>query len=559
MLKFDPVRPTFRKVTLALLTTLMALPLHAAPIDAGTILQQAQPTPLPQTARSAPNLRIDTGARAAAAAGQRFHVSRIEFRGNTVLTEAQVQEALGDFKEGDLTLADLDNLAERVTQRYQAAGYPLSRAYVPPQEIRAGVVVFELIEARFGRIDVDNQSRVDPALPKAVAAPLRSGDLIIDTGLQRAVLLMLDIPGVKSSAVLKPGEAVGTADLTFITTDDRAVQFNLLADNYGNSSTGRVRTTGALVWNGPRNAGDQFTATVLTSGHGLNYGRVSYEVATGLPSLRAGAALSDLRYVLGDRFAALNGSGTAEQFSGWLHQALVRSLDWNLLAQLQVDKVLLRDVLEASNSHNDRHLDLLAFKLNGDVRSDRGLLAWTAGVDLGRIGFDNAAAAAVDLGGAATVGRFHKVSASMYALQTLDVQDTLYAAGAFQVAHHNLDSSQKFFLGGAASVRAYDTSVASGDSGYLLTTEWRHALTPGAYGQPVLVGFVDAGAVIINADQFSPSVNRTTLAGAGVGVNWTTADALTLKAYLAHPVGPEPMLGGISRSTHAWMELGKGF
>ncbi len=44
-----------------------------------------------------------------------------------------------------------------------------------------------------------------------------------------------------------------------------------------------------------------------------------------------------------------------------------------------------------------------------------------------------------------------------------------------------------------------------------------------------------------------------------LGLNWAGADSLTLKAYLAHPVGAEPMSGGISRSTHAWMELGKGF
>jgi hemolysin activation/secretion protein len=85
-----------------------------------------------------------------------------------------------------------------------------------------------------------------------------------------------------------------------------------------------------------------------------------------------------------------------------------------------------------------------------------------------------------------------------------------------QTASKNLDSSEKFSLGGINGVRAYPQGEASGDEGLRGTVELRHNVM--ANVQATL--FYDWGSVTINRKPFGPPAsNSRNLAGVGVGVN----------------------------------------
>jgi outer membrane protein assembly factor BamA len=66
-----------------------------------------------------------------------------------------------------------------------------------------------------------------------------------------------------------------------------------------------------------------------------------------------------------------------------------------------------------------------------------------------------------------------------------------------QAANKNLNSSERFSLGGANGVRVYPRGEVSGDQGFLVSAELHWAL-PG-YGWQ-LATFFDAGRVIISKD-----------------------------------------------------------
>ena len=115
------------------------------------------------------------------------------------------------------------------------------------------------------------------------------------------------------------------------------------------------------------------------------------------------------------------------------------------------------------------------------------------------------------------------------------------------------------FAGGPYSVRAYDVSAMSGDSGALATAEFRRDLGNGGFGQWQAVAFVDSARLVLNQNAWSNAKNRATLSGAGLGLNLTTADQWRAKAYLATPIGQIPTQLGSTRSTRAWIEVGKSF
>jgi hemolysin activation/secretion protein len=121
------------------------------------------------------------------------------------------------------------------------------------------------------------------------------------------------------------------------------------------------------------------------------------------------------------------------------------------------------------------------------------------------------------------------VSYGLNRLQSFSDAMQLWVSVAGQQASKNLDSSEKFSLGGVNGVRAYPQSEATGDEGYRATVELRRTLAANLQGTL----FYDFGSVRINKNPFGPAAaNERNLAGAGFGLNASVA-AVQLRASLA--------------------------
>jgi hemolysin activation/secretion protein len=481
-------------------------------------------------------------------------------KGLVVASVANADKTLAAEAEGEsLNLAQLGELAARITSYYRSHGYPLARAIIPAQTIAAGVVRIEVIEARYGKISVGKNSRVKDTLLQATLAPLQSGQVIGQSGLDRALLLVSDIPGVVVGATLKPGQVVGTSDLLVSTTPGPTVTGNVVSDNYGNRITGRERIGSTVNFINPLQHGDVLSLSVLSSGGGLNYGRLGYETLLNGQGTRLGGSYSTMRYELGAPLEDLQANGSARVSSLWAKHPFVRSRDVNLYGQLQFNSLQLRDHIDASAIKTDRSLDNWTLSLTGDARDgflSGGSSTWSLGWTTGRVGFDSVNAQLNDAG---TEGGFSKWNASLARLQGLSPNSGLYLAFSGQWANGNLDASQKISVGGPFTVRAYDASALSGDTGYLATAELRHAFGTAWNGQWQAVAFVDAAHVTVNKNSWDAGTNSATLSGAGVGISYTGLKQWRAKTYIATGIGAVPTLVSSSDPTRVWVEISKGF
>jgi len=124
---------------------------------------------------------------------------------------------------------------------------------------------------------------------------------------------------------------------------------------------------------------------------------------------------------------------------------------------------------------------------------------------------------------------FLRWNADVMRLQNLGGRWTAYGRLSTQNASKNLNSAEKFLLGGPTGVRGYPTGEASGDEGWLTQLEVRYAFdeatTPYA--------FYDHGRVKVNAyiaSVTSPAADKER-AGYGAGVRhvrgrWSVDGAL---------------------------------
>jgi hemolysin activation/secretion protein len=530
--------------------------------DSGSILQQLKPAKPPTPASSATGLTIEQPNGGQVPAGEAFAVTRIEIKGNTRFDAAILHALIADAEGKSLNLAQLSAVADRITEYYHSHHYPLARAILPAQTIKDGVLVIQVLEAKYGKVRLHNQSRVTDSLLQSTLSPLQVGEVIEQTEMDHVLLLMSDVPKIEVHALIKPGETVGTSDLDV--TALPGPRFSALAsiDDYGNKYTGRTRGGGTVTLVDPFAHGDYLSLAGLSSGEDLNYGRLSYETTLNGLGTRLGGAFSGLHYKLGDGLESLDGHGTAEVASLWAKHPLVRGPNADLYLQVQYDRLTLHDNLDASAIKTDRHLDNGSASLTGDVRD--GLLAGAVStanltVTYGRVNFDDGAADAADAATAKTQGSFSKWNVNLARQQQFTAADGLYLSFAGQWSADNLDSSQKMIAGGPYTVRAYDLGVLSGDTGELGTAEFQHTLGAAWGGTWQVTAYFDSEHIVVNKNPWVAGVNSATLSGAGLGLNWAGAQQWSAKLQVAERVGAVPTLIHDPSSVRVWGEINKAF
>jgi len=535
---------------------------QVTPPGAGSILQQVQPIKpaVPSSAGTGLTIEREGGAQSPASAP--FRVNRIEISGNTTFDTATLHALVADAEGKDIGLSQLGEVVGRITDYYRDHGFPLARAVIPAQSIRDGLVRVMVIEARFGKVTVENHSRASDALLQQTLATLQAGQSVSQAQLDHALLLVSDIPGVNATSVLKPGDTTGTSDLLVQANPGAPFAAGVTVDNTGNRYTGRTRLGGNVSIIDPLRHGDVLTVSALTSGSDMNYGSLSYETLLNGLGTRIGGSYSALHYKLGDTLAALDGHGTAQVASAWIKHPFIRTREANLYAQLQFDNKQLDDQIGASNIDTKRHLDNFTATVNGDWRTgwlSGGVGTWSLGILEGKVSFDNMLAQLADSATAKTQGSFSKWNANVAYLQNLSQNNALYVTLAGQSSNGNLDASEKMAAGGPYSVRAYDVGVLSGDTGVFGSAELRHDLGQFWAGDWQALVFVDSQHITVNKTPWLAGNNNASLSGAGAGINWYGVDQWHAKLYVATPIGATPELAGKDKSTRAWAEIGKNF
>ena len=556
-----------------------ALAQAQTPPDAGSHfseqqrLQQRLPDRMPQidgAERARPALR-DTG-------GERLVIQRIRFSGAVDLVpvtelQALVANALG--KPHDF--AGLEALAQRLTDHLKKSGYLLARAYLPRQDVTNGDLEIALLA---GKLDSKNEPikilpggklalRIDPERLKAIASSaLQAGVSARDEDLQRAMLLMNDLPGISARARLEPGSEADTTRVVVDVEQAPLLTLTLSLDNYGNRYNGDLRTIASIQADDPLGIGDRASLSLTQARYSTQYA-FNYSLPLGSDGLRLGLSASQLDSQTMKEFSSLDIEAASDTFGITLSYPVIRTRQRNLWASLTADRRRYLDTARGQPT-NDRETQPLSLSLSGDQLDSlmgggftQGGIAYVAGsLDL--------KLPVVRTGDATTAnsaGRYDKWTWNASRLQRINGTWTLLLAANGQAAGKNLDSSEKFSLGGPTGVRAYSSGEAQGDEGFVATLEVRHDLPGSSLGQWQLSGFYDHGRTTLHKTQWAGSVNNASgantysIGGFGLGLSLSKAGSHSLRFVLARRAGDNPGRSaagkdsdGLNEHTRAWLQ-----
>ena len=518
------------------------------PPDAGSLRQQIEqqrPQPLPaarpQSAPLPPQIQPTTG--------MSVMVKSFRFAGNTLLSSEQLAPALQPFVGQQLDFAGLQRAADAVATAYRQAGW-IVRAYLPEQDISEGTLTLQVIEARFAglRFEGEASQRVTrEQLQAFFARQLATGQALDANALDRALLLADDLPGISVAGTLAPGVSEGETALALQTTDEPLMYGDIGLDNTGAISTGSERLTANLNINSPTGRGDLLSLNGLLT-QGSQYGRIAYTHPFGYSGLRLGISASHMQYkvVNGPQsIRDLNIQGSSSSMG----------LDWSYpLLRARLHNVYFSGGLEAkrfdsnnssstpdnAKSYSDYNSTAIRLGLSGnrfDTWGQGGANSASAQWLHGRLS-NMKAHSLVD-----SIERsFSKINYSLSRQQTVTGAHSVLLSLQGQHANQALDSSEKFYIGGSGTVRAYPVSELGGESGQVLTAEWRWRINPSW----VLSAFVDHGSVVSLPVASGDPTSTLSLSGHGLSANWQGPRGISTRITWAHRNGnnPKPTASG---------------
>lgn len=555
------IRSTFRRyssyASAALLLAGLSLGsvAHAAePPSTGAILQQNAPAPMAPSVPGAV-LSIPAPNSGALRSSVKLTVHRLHITGNTLLPAAELTRLTAALKGKTVTLGDLQALATRLTDLYQAAGYPLAYAYLPAQTVHGGMVEIAVIEPHYDRIELKGQTRLKKSMARRTLG-VRSGQMIAEGPLARGLLLLERTPGVRVAGTFVPGARLATSSLNVHLANEPRVRASLGADNYGSTYTGRGRARANVSVADPFGYGSQIAVNGLSTESGLlhagGFALLSPNLWNGL---RVGLNGSRTNYRLGGVFANLGQSGTADQYGLSVSYPLILRPGRLLQTRFDLQRVKLAQTTASVGSQNNERINLATFSLSGVYADHRGGL-YTAEMSIARGQLDLGAGASNTAG---TAGRFWVGRLNLGRSQPLVRNWRLHVGLSGQFASKNLDASQQFYLGGPNGVMSYPVGEASGGEGVLLRIRLIHSLKLPARipGRLDLSLLAQAGKVWVYRDRFpgTGSNNELSRAGYGLGVDYAWTQRLNASLSYIRQLGPAQATAGPDHQGELWASL----
>jgi hemolysin activation/secretion protein len=541
----------------------LALALSAGAVFASSaasaqdIPRTVEPGAIEQEFRAAPDRYSDAPVSVPSASGpvapagaenQRLQLTSLSVEGVAVFTPEQIRALYAGMVGTEISLADLFGVAQAITKLYADAGYPLSVAFLPAQEIAGGAARIVVYEGYVAEVEVTGDVGSAKSAVEGVARMLIGERPLSARTLERYVLLVNDIPGVSAQAVIDRSSGGPGAVKVIFAVERKRTDLVAGVNNRGSRALGpgRVQLSGAL--NGVALSGDRLRADLVQSTNfdELTFVSAGYDLPIGTEGFRLGAWVS---------------ASDAEPGVALLQALAYASEGWT--AGLEATHPLVRSrafnvMFRGSFEYNELESSF------DDVLNSRDVL-WVgrAGVQLdsvGAAGGYNTAGVLFSQGfamGAATLAgdplasrdrgsaKFFSVALDAGRVQPLSQGWEVALAGHAQFSGRKLLASEECGYGGGGVGRGFDNFEVSGDHCVTVSAELR-APTEQLFGtlSGAPYGFWDHGQVWNHGAEAPGALEHDEAQSIGGGVRLALGESVSAYVEYAKPIDHDVALEG---------------
>lgn len=461
-------------------------------------------------------------------------LNKVIISGNHAISTENLETIFKPFIHQKISLAKLQDLVDSATQKYEDQGYFLSKAYLPPQQIKNGVVHVSVVEGFISKVQVQGieSARLTSFIQKYETNIIGVKPIKL-ANLERFLLIINDVPGFSVKSVLAPDPKVPLGSVLTLVATYKPFQAMLMRDNYQTRYLGPNESTFYGSINSLALPGGTLYGRVLSSDQysQLHYYELKHDQTIGthglVLTLDAYKTNTNAQFIL----KPLQLFGTSSDANVAMSYPIIRSRTRSLFIQGQLDYMSNKSTALSQNLYDDEIRDINLTTtyndswLKGDNTAsfsiDKGLNIWGANNQA----FHSRVGAMPD---------YLKMVLTISRLQYLTDHLSLYALITSQYANRPLFAAETMTFGGPFLGRGYDWSEFTGDQGVAGKTEFRINTTPNLkYLQQVqYYAFYDIGELYSKI----PLVKPIGGASAGFGLRSAVMKHLNVETFVGKPL-----------------------
>jgi hemolysin activation/secretion protein len=485
----------------------------------------------------------------AKAADASIQVKQVEITGSTLFSQQELLSVATEkgisSESKKVALSDLQAVVDQITQLYLEQGYLTSRAVLPPQLLKEGVVTIAVIEGTLADIQVEGLESLQVAYVRD-RLQQRSGMPLNTRKLEEKIRLLKGDPLFESvESSLRPGKNPGESILRVKVKEAGRWQTALSMDNLSQSSLLPEKSRMTTTFKNMTGLGDELS---LSSSMPLDSTAFeqdelrNYEIAYRMPVNAMNGAVQvqatvDDKTITDPAFAVLGIRNRSERFGVSFRQPLVRSMRQEFALSLgftaeKTQSFLFHDIPFAFGPGADEQgitqSRVLEFGQDYIRRDGAGVWNLKSSFNFG-----------LDVLDATPENQFFSWQVQGQRVQKLGGGNLLIAQGALQLSPDSLLSSQQFELGGGQSVRGFRQNARMGDNGWRVSLEGRIPVWKTKKDKrPILqiAPFVEAGGVWNVSHNAKGQPQEGFLAGAGVGLLFQPSRKLNIRVDYGVPL-----------------------
>ncbi len=403
-----------------------------------------------------------------------FILKKIEYQGNTIYSEDQLNKIISD-KIGIYTeLNELKGIMKEITGYYNNNGYITSFAYLPAQKIKDGILKISIVESKISNIKIDGNKWTKTGYLKNnvfKANGIKENQVFNVNDLKKSLGKINEMSYLKGRVILQKGEDNESTQIVLNVEDRVPLTFNTGWNNQGRDLIGVQRSVLTVGNENITGYGDRlYASNILASGtYGLN---TNYFLPLGSygTELRLGYGYSNVRLGKEEKSRQIN--GTAHDFNIGLIQPLYENKNFKVTSDISLDMLHARTNTNKNLLHDKYDLRVLRTGINAieDDKTGRWISRLEVSTGLPMLGATTAHAPGEGC------SKFIKINPSIVRVQALPYKTTGILKISGQYSPVTLLPVEQLEVGGINSVRGYKEGLNFGDRGYFINLELRKTI-----------------------------------------------------------------------------------
>ena len=479
---------------------------------------------------------------------QRLFINEYRVEGINLLSQMEVEEAVYPFLGPDRTAEDVEKARAALEQAYFQKDYQTVAVSIPPQQVKDGVVVLQVTEAKVGRLRVKGSRYFSLDQIKEQAPSLAEGTVPNFSKVTEDIVALNQIPDRRVTPALRAGAAPGTVDVDLNVEDTFPLHGSLELNNRRSKDTTRHRVNASLRYD-----------NLWQLGHSLNLG---YQVAPERPDdaqvfsasylarIPSIPSLSLLAYGVKQNsdvatLGGINVVGRGEILGARALYTLPNTPGFFHTLNVGIDYKHFDEGVSLSGEKLDIPITYypVTASYGATWQDEEAVTQVNAGVTshFRGLGSDTEA---FDMKRYKSNGSFIYFRGDASHTRELPGDAQVFGKVQGQLANKPLVSSEQISAGGLDTVRGYFESQALGDNGVIGSIELRSPSLPGAFGLGSELPFINEWRVYAFAEGAALSIHEPleeqkssfNLASVGVGSRMKLLDYLNGSVDLGFPL-----------------------